>query len=105
MCIGIPMRVEQVFEHFIWAREYEAAECRKVETALINPVQVGDWVLVFINSARETITPERAHEIIQTQALIKSFMLGRPLLDEQVDFALPSEMTQQEIEKIVGLKK
>ena len=36
---------------------------REVNTWLIDPPAVGDWLLVFIDSAREKLEPQRARQI------------------------------------------
>ncbi|MEW5890898.1 MAG: HypC/HybG/HupF family hydrogenase formation chaperone, partial [Pseudomonadota bacterium] len=61
MCIGIPMQVESVEPGHAWV--VGRGERRRVETALVAPVFAGDWLLVFLDGARERIDAQRAAEI------------------------------------------
>jgi hydrogenase assembly chaperone HypC/HupF len=59
MCIGIPMRVVEVEdEYFVWCDGRNGR--MRINTMLIDAVQPGDWLLTFLDSAREAIDDERA---------------------------------------------
>jgi hydrogenase expression/formation protein HypC len=60
MCIGIPMQVvETGFGH---AMCRNGDEIESVDTILVQPVEPGDWVMVFLGAAREKISAEYAHQ-------------------------------------------
>ena len=68
MCIGLPMQVRST--HPGYAICEGMGERRRVDTLLVGDQQVGDWLLVFINSAREVLSAQRAREMAQAlQAL------------------------------------
>ena len=87
MCMGLPMQV--------YATEPGHALCegrgerRRVRTALVGQVAVGDWLLVFLDSAQEMLSVERAREIASTLDLLAAAMSGGPPGGE-AGFALPS---------------
>ena len=61
MCIGLPMQV-------IESRPGQAlcrgmGEQREVDTLLVGDQPVGSWLLVFLDSAREVISPQQAQQI------------------------------------------
>ena len=58
MCIGIPMQVTAIEPGHAWCEGRD--ERRRVNTALVNAVSPGDWLLVFLNDARENIDAARA---------------------------------------------
>jgi hydrogenase assembly chaperone HypC/HupF len=59
MCIGIPMQVTEVEDDlFAWCDGRNGR--RRINTMLIDAVQPGDWLLTFLDSAREAIDAERA---------------------------------------------
>ncbi|HYP58526.1 MAG TPA: HypC/HybG/HupF family hydrogenase formation chaperone [Beijerinckia sp.] len=80
MCIGIPMVVESVSGHRAICRKGE--ERSTVDLALIGPQPAGTWVLVFLGSAREILTPERAQQIELAHAALTAAANG-----ENTDFA------------------
>lgn len=103
MCLGIPMQVEQVSEGRVWVRATAEDALQVIETALIGTPKVGDWLLVFLGSAREVLSVERVAEIRQAQALIAQAMTGSYQTDTAVDFALPSHMSQSQLQQLLGL--
>lgn len=99
MCIGIPMQViglEPGHVQCDWR-----GERRRVRTALIGEVNVGDWVLVFIDSAQERITPERAQEVNATLDLLAAASAGLAA-DAQAAFDLPSRMSREQLLALSG---
>jgi hydrogenase assembly chaperone HypC/HupF len=58
MCIGIPMQVTEVEDMFAWCEGRNGR--KRINTMLISAVQPGDWLLTFLDSAREAIDAERA---------------------------------------------
>lgn len=76
------------------------AEQREVNTALAGPVAPGDWLLVFLDDARELLTPARAAEIEATLALVEA-ALADPGSTEAIAapaFDLPSSWTAEQLE-------
>lgn len=68
MCIGLPMQV--LSTHPGYAICEGMGERRRVDTLLVGDQQVGSWLLVFLNSAREVLNAARAREIeLALQAL------------------------------------
>lgn len=103
MCIGIPMQVVRVEAGFAHVRSHiDDNATQRVETALITPPQVGDWLLVFIDSARDIISAERAAEICQTHQLLAQVMGGQGTGSDAVDFALPSQMDARTVQQLTG---
>lgn len=73
-------------------------EQRDVRTALVDSVAPGDWLLVFLDDARERLSPERAAEIEATLALVQ-LALGGSTLVADAAFALPSaSWTSEQLE-------
>ncbi|MET0084345.1 MAG: HypC/HybG/HupF family hydrogenase formation chaperone [Sedimenticola sp.] len=61
MCIGVPMQVVE-------SQPGEAlcegmGERRRVDTLLVGDQPPGSWLLIFLNSAREVLSPEDAAKI------------------------------------------
>ena len=101
MCIGIPMQVRAVREGF--AQVAGRGERREVSTALVGTVQPGDWLLVFLDGAREIIDADRAAEVNATLDLVQAAMDGGtpdPLDDP--GFSLPSAMTAEQLAALAG---
>lgn len=97
MCIGWPMQVEAARAGY--ARVRRGAEAREVRTTLVEPVQAGDWLLVFLDDAREHLAPERAAEIEATLALVEA-ALGGGGGDGTAPFELPSAMSAEELQAL-----
>ncbi len=100
MCIGIPMQVISVEPGF--ANAAGRSEVRRVGTRLIGDCQVGDWLLVFLDDAREMISPERAAEVNATLDLL-ALAIGQgvsPAFPIEPGFALPSAMGLQAVQRM-----
>ena len=99
MCIGIPMQIS--------ALEPGHAQCqgrgeqRRINTVLVGPLAVGDWVLVFMDSAQERISPARAQEVNATLDLMAAALQGEHH-DLTAGFALPSAMSREQILALSG---
>lgn len=104
MCIGWPLQV-------IAARPGRATVCgrggrgrpREVSTALVGTVQPGDWLLVFLDDARERLTPARAAEIDATLALVEHALDGNPAATPP-PFELPSAIGAERLRSLRGLR-
>ena len=99
MCIGIPLQVETVEPGPAWA--VGRGERRRVETALVGAVQPGDWLLVFLDSARERIGAQRAAEIDAALDLLAD-ALGGATTFSSPGFDLPSAMSVAELAALSG---
>jgi hydrogenase expression/formation protein HypC len=99
MCIGIPMQVVETDGRFALCEG--RGERRRVGTALVGQVAVGDWLLVFLDDAREQIDAERALEVNAALDLVLGAMQGTALPDD-VDFALPSQMSPEQLRALTG---
>lgn len=99
MCIGIPMQVIEADGRFALCEG--RGERRRINTALLGQVQAGDWLLVFLDDAREAIDAERATEVNAALDLVLGAMQGAALPDD-VDFALPSQMSPEQMRALTG---
>jgi hydrogenase expression/formation protein HypC len=99
MCIGIPMQVERIDGTHVWVAG--RGERRRVETALIGPVTVGDWLLVFLGSARERLDARRAAEVNAALDLLDAAMKGEGAADAAA-FELPSSMDHAALAALTG---
>jgi hydrogenase expression/formation protein HypC len=109
MCMGIPMQVLDVTPGY--ARVRGRGEVKTVETALIDAPVAGDWLLVFLDSARERISAERAAEVDATLDLVAQAMAGLQGLPTPADplgaaappgFELPSAMSADQLAALTG---
>jgi len=61
MCIGIPMQVVEPRSRYALCHAH--GQSREVDMALVGEQPSGTWVLVFLDAAREIITPADAAKI------------------------------------------
>lgn len=99
MCIGLPMQVTSLEPGHAWVDG--RGERRRVTTALVNDVAPGDWLLVFLDDARETITPARAQEVNAALDLVLGAMQGTDASGD-AGFDLPSHMTVEQLRQLSG---
>ncbi|WP_374427472.1 HypC/HybG/HupF family hydrogenase formation chaperone [Ideonella dechloratans] len=104
MCIGLPMQVLATRPGF--ATVTGRGETREVNTALVGERSPGDWVLVFIDGAREVISAERAAEVDATLDLIAQAMgdTALPPATPAADpgFELPSAWSAEQLAALTG---
>ena len=104
MCIGIPMQVIAVEDGF--AQVQGRGETRRIKTTLIGDCAVGDWLLTFIDDAREIISAERAQEVNATLDLLQAAMDGDfssgSTAETGAGFALPSAMSAADLQRLTG---
>jgi hydrogenase expression/formation protein HypC len=65
-------------------------------------------VLVFLEAAREHISPERAAEVNAVLDLVAHSMVGATLSPEALDdpgFSLPSAMSAEQLRALAGVPK
>lgn len=74
MCIGIPMQVLEGAEGRALCAD--GLETRWVDTLLVDPPQPGDWLLVFLDAAREHLDAERAAQIRDALRALEAAMAG-----------------------------
>lgn len=109
MCVGLPM---QVISHptsppgdgraWVVSPGESVQQARQVETALLGTCVQGEWLLVFLGSARERISAERAAEIHAVLTLVaQAGSQDQPMADEPL-FALPSAMDPQLLRSWAG---
>lgn len=89
MCIAIPMQVTRVEPGHAWVAG--RGEQRRVATALVGERRPGDWLLVFLDDAREAIDAGRAAEVNALLDLLEGALAGRPAdAPGDAGFELPS---------------
>lgn len=88
MCIGIPMQVISTEDRYALCEG--RGERRRVNTALVGTVTPGDWLLVFLNDARERIDAARAAEVDATLDMVLGALQGFAP-DTEAAFLLPSQ--------------
>ncbi|MFO1318263.1 MAG: HypC/HybG/HupF family hydrogenase formation chaperone [Burkholderiales bacterium] len=98
MCVGIPMQV-------LATRPGSAVvvgrgEQRDVSTLLVDPPVPGDWLLVFLDTARESITGERADEVNAALDLLEAALTGAP--PGAPGFELPSAVSADQLRSLVA---
>ncbi len=79
MCIGLPMQV--VEQHGESARCLYRGQESLVDTMLVGPQPVGTWLLVFLDTAREVISEQKARQIADALEAMRLAMQG----DNQID--------------------
>ena len=102
MCIGIPMQVLSVQEGF--AEVSGRGETRRVRTTLLGERSPGEWLLVFLDDAREVIDADRAAEVNATLDLLEAAMGIEDAAgaDAAAGFALPSSMDADTLRRLTG---
>ena len=100
MCIGIPMQVLRADERR--ALVQGRGEQREVDTALVGDVAPGEWLLVFLDAARERIDAQRAAEVNAALDLLVGALSGQSLFGDDPGFTLPSAMSAHEVAALAG---
>lgn len=81
MCIGIPMQVVQKQGVFALCRPYTSDDTdvnrlQRINMQLVAGVDEGDWVLTFLDSAREVLNESTAKQIHQALTALDLVMQG-----------------------------
>lgn len=100
MCIGLPVQVLQLRPGAALGVDRHGRQ-RWIDTALVGDCAVGDWLLVFLDAARERLAPERAAEIDATLALLEAALLG-DTTSQDAAFTLPSAMSAEDLAGLLG---
>ncbi len=79
MCIGLPMQVIESRPGRALCRGM--GEQREVDTLLVGDPSPGSWLLVFLDSARERLSAERAAQIAEALTALELAMRGETDLD------------------------
>ena len=98
MCIGLPYQVIQKEAHRALCQR--GNEQRWIDTSLVGEIAQGDWLLVFLEAAREVISAERAQQVEEAVSAIEQVMSGQDV-DIEACFA---DLTQREPELPEHLK-
>ncbi|BBO27185.1 hypothetical protein AltI4_15730 [Alteromonas sp. I4] len=75
MCIGLVYQVLETTEHR--ARCQRDEDIRWVDTSLVGSVETGAWLLIFLDAAREILSPERAKQVEEAVSAIERVMSGQ----------------------------
>lgn len=102
MCIGIPMKVFRIEPGHAWVAG--RGDVKRVDTALVGDVDENDWLLVFLDAARERIDAARATEVNAVLDLVQGAMSGElaALPADDPGFALPSRMDPTALAALAG---
>lgn len=74
MCIGLPMQVIESAE--LYALCERRGQVHRVDTRLVGTQPAGSWLLVFLDAAREVLSPERAREVDDALQALEFAMAG-----------------------------
>ncbi|MGZ4957250.1 MAG: HypC/HybG/HupF family hydrogenase formation chaperone [Methylobacter sp.] len=83
MCIGIPMQVVETYGES--ARCIYRGQESLVDMMLVGPQPAGTWLLVFLDTAREVISEQKAKQIADALEAMRLAMQG----DNQIDHLFP----------------
>jgi hydrogenase expression/formation protein HypC len=100
MCIGIPMQVLSVAGGFAECRG--RGERRRISTLLVGDCAPGEWLLAFLDDARERIAATRADEINAVLDLLEEALGGEGRAAGTSLFALPSAMSASQAGALAG---
>lgn len=100
MCIGIPMQVLRVEPGYAWVAG--RGEVKRVDTALVGDCAEQDWLLVFLDAARERIDARRAAEVNAVLDLVQGALAGTPDAFPDTAFDLPSRMDPAALAALTG---
>jgi len=100
MCIGIPMQVIRVEPGHAWVAG--RGQVQRVDTALVGDCAEQDWLLVFLDAARERIDAHRAAEVNAVLDLLQGARSGTPDTTAGAGFELPSRMDSTTLAALTG---
>lgn len=76
MCLGIPMQVLEVCETYAVCRGRNG--CQNINIMLVGEVAIGQWLITFLNTAREIISAEQAAQINSALDGLQALVEGNP---------------------------
>jgi hydrogenase expression/formation protein HypC len=100
MCIALPAQVLRVEPGHAWVDTREGR--RRVSTALVGDPAPGDWLLVFLDSARSVIDAARAAEVEALLDLVQAAMGAPAPSGATTDFDLPSRLDSAALARLTG---
>ncbi len=74
MCIGIPMQVVEAGDGYATCEGM--GERRTINMQLVGDQPVGTWILTFLDSAREVLSPDAAAKITDAVTAVNLVMRG-----------------------------
>ncbi len=83
MCIGIPMQIVEL--HGESARCIYRGRETIVDMMLVGPQPSGTWLLVFLDTAREVLSEQKARQIADALEAMRLAMQG----DNKIDHLFP----------------
>lgn len=102
MCIGLPMQVLSASTGFALCHDRQGQR-RRIDTALVGPCAPGDWLLIFLDAARERLDAQRAEEINATLAMLDAALFGAaPEAADSAPFSLPSALSGEQLAALLG---
>lgn len=100
MCIALPLQVMRTEAGHAWVAG--RGQLRRVNTALVGEPAVGDWLLVFLDSAREIVDAARAAEVNALLDLVQGALDGARPPPFEPAFVLPSSLGAEALATLVG---
>lgn len=100
MCIGIPMQI--IAHQGEWALCDGQGQQRLIDMMLLGQQPLGTWVLVFLDTARDVLTPQQATQISDALQAVQLAMHGEAGVDHLFadlvgrEPTLPAFLTGQE---------
>ncbi|MFC4348590.1 HypC/HybG/HupF family hydrogenase formation chaperone [Kordiimonas lipolytica] len=91
MCVGLPMKVLEA--GFGQALCDYRGEQRTIDTILVGNVEPGQWVMVFINAAREIISEDDALKSLNALIALEKVMQGETDIDHLFADLIAKEAT------------
>jgi hydrogenase expression/formation protein HypC len=79
MCIGIPLQVIECGDGFALCRCAEGS--RRIDTMLVGEQPAGAWLLTFLDTAREVLSPEVAAKTLDAIQALDLAMQGDAGID------------------------
>ncbi len=106
MCIGLPMQVIENRSGYAICEGMGVR--RRIDTMLVGAQPEGTWLLTFLNTAREVLTPEQAQRTTDALQALNLAMEGETslghlfadLVDREPE--LPEFLRQSEINTATG---
>jgi hydrogenase expression/formation protein HypC len=102
MCIGLPLIVTESWTGGALVRG--RGRSAMIDTRLVGDCAPGDWLLVFLDAARERLDAERAAEINAALDLLEAGLAGDTKTAQTAPpgFTLPSAMSAAQLGALTG---